>query len=276
MWGVLVGDDLLAGRLEARNRVGRRHLDHVHLTGQQRGRAGVVIGDRDQDQLVELRYLVLVPVVRVGHENGPLAGHDLLDHEGAGPHGVLDELRPTAGLFPGGGTCHPQVGQAAQNERVGRSRIHLDGPFVDLAPALEIEHAATVGASLRRVVLGRVGVVELPDVPDHRVRIDRRPIVKRRVATQLEDPLRGVLGTYEVPLREPRNLDRHGLVLVHVEIDHRVADGPAHEPEARPAVRGRTGGGGNVREVDPEPKGAAGVRRRRSQDTGDCENPGAD
>src|SRR5689334_20405508 len=56
---------LETGRFEAIDRIGRRHLNPVHLTGAQRSYASAGLRHRHHDHAVELRDAVLVPVVRV-------------------------------------------------------------------------------------------------------------------------------------------------------------------------------------------------------------------
>ena len=84
---------------ESRDRVRRGGLDPVHLPREKGRGAGVGIGERNRDHLVELRLARLVPVVRERHELGALPRNQLDELPRSGAGGVLGELVPiVAGL----------------------------------------------------------------------------------------------------------------------------------------------------------------------------------
>ena len=95
-----VGDEDVARALEARHRVGRRHLDPVDLAGAERRDPRVRLGDRQQHELVELRDARLVPVVGVLHQLGALARRPGGELERPGARRRLRLGLPRAGLSP--------------------------------------------------------------------------------------------------------------------------------------------------------------------------------
>ena len=80
----------------------RHGLDDVDLARQQRRDAGRVVGDRREDDLVDVAF-DLAPVVRVLLEDGRHAGLVALDREGAGAHRVQRGVGRASWRRPGVG-----------------------------------------------------------------------------------------------------------------------------------------------------------------------------
>ena len=91
---LLVGVDDEAALLDFCDRIRRRRLDPVDLAGKQRRGAGVRLGHRQQQHLVDLGNARLVPVIFVLHEFEPLARREARHLPGAGARGVLARTRP--------------------------------------------------------------------------------------------------------------------------------------------------------------------------------------
>ena len=273
------GHHLEARLLEARHRVGRRHLDPVDLARAQRGQARGRLGHRGQQHLVDLRDLVLVPVGGVLRQLDAHARLHLGDLEGAGARGRLGELRPRrAGLLELGRARDQRVGDDVGEVARRATRGDLDGEVVDLPPRLEQRIARPRdGAALRLELLG-LRVVEALEVPDHRVRVEVGAVVELDAAAQREDPL-GRVGLVLRPLLrepgpEPGQRVRAGQVPQREALEDRVAE-EAHALEAIVRhARGRGDVGG--RHGDAQRAAALGRGRlvrereaRRRQDRGD-------
>ena len=76
-----VVDDPHARRFELRHRVGRRRLDQVDLSRQQRIGSRQRFRHRNQNQLVDFRNPLLVPVILVLRQFGEFARHQFCKFE---------------------------------------------------------------------------------------------------------------------------------------------------------------------------------------------------
>src|SRR5687767_6971810 len=97
---IRVQRDLEARRLELGDRVGRRHLDPVHLPAPQRREPRRELRHREEDQLVGLRPALGVPVALVRLELETLARNQLRHPKRPRPRRLLGELPPVLELLP--------------------------------------------------------------------------------------------------------------------------------------------------------------------------------
>ena len=184
---VLHDPELLRGKL--RHHVGRRRLDEVDLTVEQRIGARHCVGDRDQHDAVGLRQPGLVPVGRVLHEIGALARHQLVELERAGARGLHRDLGPVAAeLLPLRRAADQEPRQLVGEQRVDALGGDLDGVVVDLLERRDRRDARAHLRALLRVELRRLVVQHLVEVPDHRVGLEVGAVVKFDALAQREAP----------------------------------------------------------------------------------------
>ena len=191
------------------HRVRRGGLDPIDLPREQRGRAGVRLGDRQQHHAAELRAALGVPVVRVGGHLEPLARHEGDALERAGARGVRREGGP-GGLgalgrvgdrgrhrlqlrLPVGRRGHEQVREVDGQEGVRLGGRQLDGHGVERLGGAQCRHPRGGDADLIGRELRRRLVEHLADVPRHRGRVERRAVVELHPRAECEHPLRLVV-----------------------------------------------------------------------------------
>ncbi len=91
--------------------------------------------------------------------------------------------------------------------------------IVDFAPGLYPREPPADGAPLLQVVLRRILLEQLLQVPDHRIGIELGAVVEGYVFPQLEDPFLVVFRIGIKLLCERRHDYRNGFALVQVPID---------------------------------------------------------
>ena len=172
--------------MDARQILERHWLDHVDLTGDERGHTRRVVGDGCECRLGDIMFR-LRPPVRVRHQNGTNARFTRFEQEGTGAVGVragvvtgalahvhwpgcVVLLAPRLGHHVPDGEC------ARQNrERLGGNDVHRIR--VDLTDLLD---GANVQLYIRaaRALQGE----------DHIVGAERRAVLELDVAAQVETP----------------------------------------------------------------------------------------
>ncbi len=158
-------------------------VDAVDLAGLDRGHGRVLV-DGDVDDLVQvgqgLAVLPELPVVRPGLEHGPLALRVLLQGEGAGAHGLFDEIP-----LEGPGEDHRGVVEEVFGHRdVGRLQVEADGVVIHL---LHVLHAAPVGDEPQHGG-AHIRIQPLADGEDHVVRGELLSVVEPNALAQVEGP----------------------------------------------------------------------------------------
>ena len=227
---IRVQDDLHPGRLERRQRIGGRRLVPVDPAGEQRRRALRRFGDRQEDYPVELGHPLGVPIIGIAHQFGTLARHQPIELEGARARRLGREGDPVAAdrlELRRAGEQHPRRLEGQQ--RVGEFGGDLDGEVVDLAVGREGRDAVHHLGDLARVVLRRVLLQDLVQIPDHGIGIEWRSIMKFYALAQLEDPFLGIRRV-GMPFRsQARRQCRHHVGARQVPVHQRVIELVADE-----------------------------------------------
>ncbi len=231
-----VGRNRHAGRLELVHGVGRRALGPVDPPGQQRGRSGRHFRNRQQDQPVELRDAVLVPVVLVRQQLEALTRHELRQLPRTGARRILAERVPVlAELFILRLRGHQQARQLIGKQRIRFFGREFDRVVVDLLPAFEARQI-DLQLPLEGGVVGRIFLVEgAIDIENHGVGVEVRTVVKLDALTQLENPFRLVFE--RIPFGgERRTQVRRPVGPRQIVRDQRIVDGVAGEAHALGAL----------------------------------------
>ena len=186
---IAAGDDLEAGALQARHGIRRRHLDPIDLARPQRGQPCRRLGHREQDHLVELGNLGLLPIAVVPAERHADPRLELRDLEGPRTRRRLGELGPRSRLLELRRARVEHVGQhvgeVAERPGVG----DLDRIVVDLAIARNERVARLRDRAARRVELLGVLLVVAIEIPDRGVGIEFAAVMEFHALAQMEDPL---------------------------------------------------------------------------------------
>ena len=208
-----VGIQHEALRLDLRDGVGRRRLDPVDLARQQRRGAGAGLRHRQQDDAVDLRLALGIPVVVVLDVFHALARRELVHLERPrarsvggeggprllGPLGrIADAGQRVVLLLPVRRRGHEQVGQVDRDEAVRLLGGQLDRVVVDLARRHQVRHAADGDADLVGREVRRLLLEDLLDVPDDGIGLQVGAVMELHALAQLEDPL-GLVGRIDGP-----------------------------------------------------------------------------
>ena len=189
-----VVDDPHARGFELRHRVGRRRFDQIDLASQQRVGSGQRLRHRNQDQLVDFRNPLLVPVIGVLRQFGEFARHELGQLERSGAGRLAGELVPVlAELFVLRRAGDQEPEHLVGKEGIDRLGGDLDGGIVDLGVARDRRQSGLDLRALTLVELRRLVVQDLVQVPDHRVGIEVAAVMELDALAQGEAPLGLVL-----------------------------------------------------------------------------------
>ena len=223
--------------LQRRDRVGRRHLDPVDLARAEGGDAGVGLRDRQQADPVDLGRPFRVPIAVVAGEIDGFARHHPGDLERAGAgRRQRRNLGPVAPRLLEG----LRRGEQQVDHHGGEVRGHLRGGdlhrlVVYLPVGADDGRAGPGDARALRLELRAVVLVVAVEVPDHRVRVERRAVVELDALAQVEGPELLVGGILLPALGQrrddPRELVRALEVPLHQTLEDRVAE-EAHPLEA--------------------------------------------
>ena len=168
-----VVDDPHSGRFELRHRIRRRSFDQVDLSREQRVGSCQRFRHRDQDQLVDFRNPLLVPVIRILRKLGEFARHQFGQFERAGAGRLAGELVPVlAELFILRGAGDQEPEHLVREERVDFLVVISIGGVVDLGVARDRGQPGFYLRALAFVELRRLVVEDLVEIPDHRVGIE--------------------------------------------------------------------------------------------------------
>ncbi len=259
-----IGDDLHAGRLELGHRVGRRRLDQVDLAREQRVDARQRLRNRNENQPIDLGNAGLVPIVGVLHELGALTRNEPRQLEGPGARRLARELLPVAAdLLVLRRARHQEPEHLVRKDRVDLLGGDLDRVIIDLAVARDRGQAGLHLGALALVVLRRLLVEHLVEIPDHRIGVEAAAVVELHVPAQRKAPL-FLVARVDAPFRgQAGNQLSRSVGDVHLPGDERIVDGVAGKLIGAGAAVGLPGREWNVRERD----GVAddGFRLRRSR-----------
>ena len=166
---VHVGDNLHAGRFELRHQIRRHRFHDIHLARKQCCNARIGVRHGPQDHAVVLWNLVLVPVIRIAHELGAIARNQLNELPRPGTGRLKREFVPIpAEFFPLPRAGIENIGHRVKH-RTGRLlRRDLKGVVVNRSVALHLGKPVGPIPDLKRVVLRRIALQQLVEVP-HRV-----------------------------------------------------------------------------------------------------------
>ena len=239
--------DLAAAGAQLVERIGRRCLDPVNPSRQQRGGTGRDVGNRQQHHALAPGQSRLVPIVVVALQLSALAGRPRLHlpRTGAGRRLAIS-LPVAADLLEVGRARDREAVEQRGHDRVDTLGLQLDLVVVDLAiadqrPERGDQHAAS------GTVEGRRLVVQGPvDAEDHGIGVEVGAVVELHALAQFEDPFRGI-GRILVPFgrQTGHQLRRCGRGR-QVPCDQRVVERIAHETDAFGALVGRAVGCGDV------------------------------
>lgn len=261
-----VGDDLEAGTFKRSDGIRRRRLDPVDLTRTQRGNARIRLRQRHQHELVELRHPRLVPIFFIGNHLGALTRNEQRELPRPGARRCLGEGIPAlADLLPLRRRRHHDPGDLVGERRVRRLGGDLQRVLVDRLEARDRRDARAPLRRLARIVLRRLVVQDLFQIPHRRLGGEIAAVVEFHALAQLERPL-GLVGLVDRPRRREAGNEVGGLGgRAQVPVDETVIDRIAGEPHALATVVGLAGGERNVRRGHADAQGALGVSRTGGQ-----------
>ena len=239
--------DLKSGRLQRRDRVGRRHFDPIDLARAQCREPCRRLRHWDQDHLFELRDPGLVPVIGVAGQFGELAEDDLGDLERPGTCRVLGELRPALARFlPFGRADDQNVGDQIWEKAERIFGVDRDRAVVDLLPVTEHVDERAHDRRPGRIELWGLLVIEPLQVPDNRVGGDRGAVGELDTLAQGENPA-GVVARIDFPCgRQPWRQSGNLLGMGEIPIDQAIESSKAEEPISLAAIVRDAAGGWDV------------------------------
>ncbi len=258
----VVAGDPHAGALEARHRVGGGQFDQVGIAGEKGVRPRQILGNAGERQLGEPRHPLGVPVGLVRHEVQAHPRHQGGEPVGAGAGGLEGELRPVP---PDRLVLRRRRDQEPQH-LVGKQRVdRLGGDLhrhgVELLVGRHRRQARAHLRGLALVVVGRLGVEHLVEVPDHRVGVEGRAVVELDPLAQAEDPVAAIRGVALPRGGEPRHQLARPVGDVELPGDQGIVEGESGELVAPRAAVRLAGGERQVEQRDAV--GQAARRRPR-------------
>ena len=278
---VRIAGDLVAARLQLRNRIGRRRFDPINLARQERVDARIAFRHRYQHQLVGFRHTRLVPVGTIALKLQAFTRHQAHKFPRAGTDRGFGKFCPALRFGPCGGAGDEQVGQVDRQKRIRLTRRHFHRRVVDLARTGQRRHARQGLADQTRVVMRCVLLQHLLEIEHDRIGVDVGAVMKFRALAQFENPLGLVLRIHRPALGQTGN--HHRRFLRRRQIPHRQAikQSPAGEAVALKAGVRLAGGGGDVGGGHADAQRALGQRsgsdeRQRCGQGGDNGSGGAD
>ncbi len=269
-------DDPHACGFQLRHRIGRRRFDQVDLSGQQRVGSGQRFRHRDQDQLVDFRDPLLVPVIRILRQFSQFARHQFRQLERSGARRLACEFIPVlAEFFVLRGAGHQKPQHLIREERIDGLGGDLDRGVVDPGVARNRRQAGFHLGALALVELRGFVVEDLVEIPDHRVGIEVAAVMEFHALAERKSPL-GLVVVVDLPFGGKAGYQfARPIRDIHFPGDQRVVNGVGGELIGARATIRLARRQGNIGHRNPVSHHRLGARGNGGQADADSEGQGS-